>query len=116
MIMEYMGYDGEEWVEVYYEHGAYYGDGARNEYYSSSTDEVYYADNYEPFPQDVGEVSVMCWGEEYDGTTVYLVSVREGDNPILGCVDGNWIGINYSDDGTYYYLTEAGDYIVYYRD
>lgn len=117
---EYMAYVDDEWVNVDCVTGVNYGDGARNEYYISDTEGVYYASDYLAFPNQSASVVEDYWGiTSFQGHSVYIVNIP-GAETALGYVEGDgWVPV-YEDERFYvhgdmygimygYFLTTESD-------
>lgn len=112
----YMAYINDQWVEVDRQEGLNYATYAQNEYVDEEGN-LYYVSDYLEYPDGLREKFPSVWGREYEGHSVYILSVYDGTRYDLGYVDGEWLPVNYSmNEDAYVYDDGNGNTIVYYRN
>ena len=104
----YIGWYNDEWVTLEYNENTWLSTGVCD-FYISGTDTIYFTytrptptsaptPTPEPAPTPESGYSIReeCWGEEYEGNTIYITQKKEGDTTTYrGYLNGAWIDLTY---------------------
>ena len=105
---EFIGWYNEEWTALTYDENTWLSTGVCD-FYIRGTDTIYFTyamptptstptptPEPAPTPESGYSIREKCWGEEYEGNTIYITQKKDGDTTTYrGYLNGAWIDLTY---------------------